>query len=112
MARRDEGAYCGYVTEEHPRQPECLGREIDRLSHSRALSQFVEQRRPAFAVVDVEFARNLLERALGPRRVFSGYIERRPGVIGNALGIGKEPRKLAEVDLHVVFCSGEHEDVM
>jgi len=38
MARRDEGAYCGYVTEEQRRQPGCLGREIDRLSHSRALS--------------------------------------------------------------------------
>ena len=37
MARRDEGAYCGYVTEAQRRQPGCLGREIDRLSHSRAL---------------------------------------------------------------------------
>jgi len=39
MARRDEGAYCGYVTEEQRRQPGCFGREIDRLSHSRALTQ-------------------------------------------------------------------------
>ena len=37
MARRDEGAYCRYVTEEQRRQPGWLGREIDRLSHSRAL---------------------------------------------------------------------------
>jgi len=41
MARRDEGAYCRYVTEEQRRQPGkpgWIGREIDRLSHSRALS--------------------------------------------------------------------------
>jgi hypothetical protein len=37
IARRDEGAY--YVTEEQRRQPGCLGREIDRLSHSRALGK-------------------------------------------------------------------------
>jgi len=27
MARRDEGAYCGYVTEEQRRQPGWLGRD-------------------------------------------------------------------------------------
>jgi len=32
MARRDEGAYCGYVTEKQRRQLG-LGREIDRLIH-------------------------------------------------------------------------------
>jgi hypothetical protein len=37
MARRDEGAYCWYVTEEQRSQPGCIGRESDRLSHSRAL---------------------------------------------------------------------------
>src|SRR5690349_20282448 len=37
-ARRDEGAYCWYVTEEQRSRPGCIGREIDRLSHSRALS--------------------------------------------------------------------------
>jgi len=39
-ARRDEGAYCRYVTEEQrsqPGEPGCIGRERDRLSHSRAL---------------------------------------------------------------------------
>ena len=36
-ARRDEGAYCLYVTEEQRSPPGCIGREIDRLSHSRAL---------------------------------------------------------------------------
>src|SRR6188768_579779 len=39
MARRDEGAYCWYATEEQRCQPGCLGRESDRLGHSRALSQ-------------------------------------------------------------------------
>src|SRR6188768_2492321 len=38
LARRDEGAYCWYVTEEQRRQPGCIGCEDDRLSHSRALS--------------------------------------------------------------------------
>jgi hypothetical protein len=41
LARRDEGAYCCYVTEEQRSQlgkPGCIGREGDRLSHSRALS--------------------------------------------------------------------------
>jgi hypothetical protein len=38
LARRDEGAYCWYVTEEQQSQPGCLGREGDRLSYSRALS--------------------------------------------------------------------------
>jgi hypothetical protein len=38
MARRDEGAYCLYVTEEQRSQPGCIRRESDRLSHSRALS--------------------------------------------------------------------------
>jgi len=37
LARRDEGAYCWYVTEEQRSQPGCIGSEIDRLSHSRAL---------------------------------------------------------------------------
>src|ERR1041384_4097153 len=37
-ARRDEGAYCLYVTEEERSPPGCIGREIDRLDHSRALS--------------------------------------------------------------------------
>jgi TonB family protein len=36
-ARRDEGAYCRYVTEEQQSQPGWIGREGDRLSHSRAL---------------------------------------------------------------------------
>jgi hypothetical protein len=38
MARRDEGAYLRYVTEEQRSQAGWIGREIDRLSHSRALS--------------------------------------------------------------------------
>src|SRR5882724_949609 len=38
LARRDEGAYCWYVTEEQRSPPGCIGREGDRLSHSRALS--------------------------------------------------------------------------
>jgi len=29
MARRDEGAYCWYVTEEQRSKPGCLGREIE-----------------------------------------------------------------------------------
>ena len=37
MARRDEGVYCWYVTEEQRSQSGCIGREGDRLSHSRAL---------------------------------------------------------------------------
>jgi len=38
LARRDEGAYCLYVTEEQRSQPGCIDRESDRLSHSRALT--------------------------------------------------------------------------
>jgi hypothetical protein len=44
LARRDEGAYCWYVAEEQrsqPGKPGCLGREGDRLSHSRALRRGV-----------------------------------------------------------------------
>jgi hypothetical protein len=37
MARRDEGAYLQYATEEQRSQPGWIGREGDRLSHSRAL---------------------------------------------------------------------------
>src|SRR3954463_15019562 len=37
MARRDEGAYCLYVTEAQRSQSGWIGREGDRLSHSRAL---------------------------------------------------------------------------
>jgi hypothetical protein len=36
-ARRDEGAYCWYVTEEQRSRSGCIGHEGDRLSHSRAL---------------------------------------------------------------------------
>ena len=43
MARRDEGAYCRYVTEEQRSQPGCIDRESDRVSHSRGLSR----RKPA-----------------------------------------------------------------
>ena len=35
MAGRDEGAYCWFVTDEQRNQPGCIGREGDRLSHSR-----------------------------------------------------------------------------
>src|SRR5882724_868752 len=38
MARRDEGAYCRYVTEEQRSQPGWIGREGDRLSLARALT--------------------------------------------------------------------------
>src|SRR6188768_4399287 len=44
LARRDEGAYCWYVTEEQRRQPGCIGREGDRLGHSRALTVEAEPR--------------------------------------------------------------------
>jgi len=40
LARRDEGAYCWYVTEPQPSQPGCIGREGDRLSHSRGRGGF------------------------------------------------------------------------
>jgi hypothetical protein len=46
LARRDEGAYCLYVTEEQRSQPRCIGREGDRLSHSQALSAFTTERLP------------------------------------------------------------------
>src|SRR5215207_8635939 len=39
LARRDEGAYCRYVTEEQRSQRGWIGREGDRLGHSRALSR-------------------------------------------------------------------------
>ena len=39
LARRDEGAYCWYVTEEQRGQTGCIGREGDRPSHSQALSE-------------------------------------------------------------------------
>jgi len=39
LARRDEGAYRSYVTEEQRSHPGCIGRESDRLSHSLALSR-------------------------------------------------------------------------
>src|SRR5690349_20207959 len=45
-ARRDEGAYCWYVTEEQRSRPGCIGREIDRLSHSRALGRGARALRP------------------------------------------------------------------
>src|SRR3954470_20512322 len=38
MARREEGAYYLYVTEEQRSQSGWIGREGDRLSHSRALT--------------------------------------------------------------------------
>src|SRR5258706_4297276 len=44
MARRDEGAYCWYVTEEQRSQPGWIGREGDRLSHSRTLSEGLAKR--------------------------------------------------------------------
>src|SRR6187401_109074 len=43
LARRDEGAYCSYVTEEQRSQPGCIGHEGDRLSHSRALSRVLKK---------------------------------------------------------------------
>src|SRR5882724_7161221 len=46
MARRDEGAYCRYVTEEQRSQPGWIGREGDRLSLSRALNFARNLRRP------------------------------------------------------------------
>jgi len=38
LARRDEGAYCWYVTEEQRSQVGCIGRERNRLSYPKALS--------------------------------------------------------------------------
>src|SRR6478735_9131296 len=51
LARRDEGAYCWYVTEEQRSQPGCIGREGDRLSHSRALSQCLRRVAVAFVLL-------------------------------------------------------------
>jgi len=67
MARRDEGAYCRYVTEEHRRQPGCLGHAIDRLSHSRALSCLLEE---AGAIV-AYCSRRLWECSIGMWQRFS-----------------------------------------
>ena len=38
LARRDEGAYCRYVTEKQRSPAGCIGREGDGLSYSRALT--------------------------------------------------------------------------
>src|SRR5450755_4704415 len=43
LARRDEDAYCGYVTEEQRSQPGCIGRECDRLAIRRPLARGGEQ---------------------------------------------------------------------
>jgi hypothetical protein len=45
-ARRDEGAYCWYVTEEERSRRGCIDRETDRLSHSRALKLEAELHLP------------------------------------------------------------------
>src|SRR5882724_3270375 len=47
MARRDEGAYRWYVTEEQRSHPGCIGRESDRLSLSRTLSPLNRRLRAA-----------------------------------------------------------------
>jgi hypothetical protein len=41
MLRRDEDAYCSYVTEEQRSQRGNIDREGERLSHSRALSPWL-----------------------------------------------------------------------
>jgi hypothetical protein len=38
LARRNEGAYCWYVTEPQRSRPGCIGCDGDRLDHSRALA--------------------------------------------------------------------------
>src|SRR6185369_7523933 len=50
-ARRDEGAYYWYVTEEQRSRPGCIGRENDRLSHSRALTERARSARPSVVAV-------------------------------------------------------------
>jgi len=67
MARRDEGAYCRYVTEEQRRQPGCAGHEIDRLSHSRAVSCLLKE---GSAIV-AHCSRRLWECSTGMRQGFS-----------------------------------------
>jgi len=64
MARRDKGAHCGYVTEEQRRQPGCLGREIDRLSHSRALrGDSTQHRGPGVQSATLRLVDGVLVRA-------------------------------------------------
>ena len=43
LARRDEGAYCRYVTDEQRSQPECVGRAGRREEASRHAAQFLVQ---------------------------------------------------------------------
>jgi hypothetical protein len=54
MAKRDEGAYLQYVTEEQRSQPGWIGREGDRRSHSRALRARQSARRSQLQPLHVE----------------------------------------------------------
>jgi len=54
MARRDEGAYCRYVTEEQRSQPGCIGCEGDRLGDLLP-SGLLERRRKAMLGGDAGF---------------------------------------------------------
>jgi len=92
MAKRDEGAYCWYVTEQqrsHPGKPGCIGREGDRLGLSRALSStggleaaFLVRIRSRVVLVDVRLDQFAHEQEDGPRFRTAGVdrIERCQGV--------------------------------
>jgi hypothetical protein len=67
MARRDEGAYLQYVTEEQRSQPGWIGREGDRLSHSAALrpATAAGRHKPRLDETAVSGARSFDQRAAG-----------------------------------------------
>ena len=66
LARRDEGAYCSYVTEEQRSQAGCIGRENDRLTPFEGPTAIVEPVRAPAPLLDPEF-----ERIVGAPRTLS-----------------------------------------
>jgi hypothetical protein len=70
MVRRDEGAYCSYVTaEQRSQQRGCIDREGDRLSYSWALSSQPEFHHDVAArVLWVLLRRDGCEAKLGVQR--------------------------------------------
>src|SRR5687768_12227607 len=88
MARRDEGAYSQYVTEEQRSQPGWIGREIDRLSRSRALRkqrQFGQAERVGPALRHVEGLDGLSAGAAG-QVVDGAHSEHQAGMLIEHVG--------------------------
>src|SRR6185369_1376574 len=69
---------------------------------SRGRAQLFQELPPAFSMIDVELARDLVECSLGVGRNGIRTVQRSSGAAGDPFRVRKQRRELTEIDFEVV----------